>query len=175
MIAQWIDHGVSSAHHRNRHRPCVECAAVGATVDARRQSTDDRTTRDPTAEVPRATRRVRTSAGPTENTELFEMQVLGKFADVDRGPFIGATRIERAVAVARTIKRDQSDAFAGALMKLPEGERLDRVCRLCYGRAATEAEKGVAGKFVAGYGDARKAWAAWVRVTFASNDFLYVE
>jgi hypothetical protein len=69
----------------------------------------------------------------------------------------------------------KSDALAGALMKLPEGERLDRVCRLCYGRGPTEDERRVAAKFVAGYGDAGKAWAAWVRVTFASNEFLYVE
>ena len=69
----------------------------------------------------------------------------------------------------------KSDALAGVLLKLPEGDRLDRVSRLCYGRAATEAEKGVAAKFVAGYGDPRKAWAAWARVTFASNEFLYVE
>ena len=41
------------------------------------------------------------------------MQVISKFADVDRGPFICATRIEGAVAVARSIECDESHAFAG--------------------------------------------------------------
>ena len=78
-----------------------------------RRATDDRARQDPAPEVPSATRCVRTAAGPAEDPELFEIQVIGEFADVGRGPFICATKIERAVAVARTIKCDQSDAFAG--------------------------------------------------------------
>ena len=39
--------------------------------------------------------------------------MISKFADVGRGPFICASRIEGAVAVARSIECDESHAFAG--------------------------------------------------------------
>ena len=39
--------------------------------------------------------------------------MVGKFADVGRGSLVRATRIEGAAAVAGTINRDQSHAFAG--------------------------------------------------------------
>ena len=70
------------------------------------------------------------------------MQVIGKFADVGRGPFIGATRIERAVAVARSIKCDQSHAFAGGNVRdgSEVGMRTRRAMKSDDGRAIACAE-----------------------------------
>ena len=68
---------------------------------------------NPVPEVPSATGGVGTSARPADDPELFEIQVIGEFADVGRGPFICATRIEGAVALNRSIECDESHAFVG--------------------------------------------------------------
>ena len=43
------------------------------------------------------------------------------------------------------------------------------------GREATEKECLQGEKFVNDYGDEKEAWAAFARVLFSSNEFLYVE
>ncbi len=75
----------------------------------------------------------------------------------------------------------KSAKLAERLLKLPEGERLPRLFLLSFGRMPTSDEQRIATKFVGEYGSAmdkdreRTAWAAWVRVMFASNEFLYVD
>jgi hypothetical protein len=78
----------------------------------------------------------------------------------------------------------KSARLAERLLALPDDSaRLDRLCRLCLGRPATPGEVHLAGRFLAGYavpatdevGRRKQAWAAWVRVVLASNEFLYVE
>ena len=60
--------------------------------------------------------------------------------------------------------------------------RLERTCRLFYGRAPSAREREVNRRFLdetlreTKGGDAtRNAWAAWLRVMFASNEFVYVD
>jgi mono/diheme cytochrome c family protein len=50
-------------------------------------------------------------------------------------------------------------------------ERLDRACRLLYGRPAREADHKAAERFLSGGGD----WPAWLRVMFSSNEFVYLD
>ena len=75
----------------------------------------------------------------------------------------------------------KSAKLAERLLKLPEGERLPRLFLLSFGRMPTSDEQRIATKFVGEYGSAmdkdreRTAWAAWVRVMFASKEFLYVD
>src|SRR5437764_1333103 len=78
----------------------------------RSRSTDDRATNESTSEEPGATRGVRTATRPADDTEIIETEVISEVPDVTRETFIGSGRIERAVAVARTVKCDQPDAFA---------------------------------------------------------------
>ena len=64
------------------------------------------------------------------------------------------------------------------MLKLPEGERLPRLFLLSFGRVATSDEQRIASRFIADYGSTTekdRAWAAWARVMFASNEFLYVD
>ncbi|MDB5313793.1 MAG: Planctomycete cytochrome, partial [Gemmataceae bacterium] len=78
----------------------------------------------------------------------------------------------------------KSARLADRLTVLPDpATRLDRLHMLAYGRLPTADERRVATKFLAAYGGPgagdkdrdRRAWAAWVRVVFASNEFLYVD
>lgn len=71
----------------------------------------------------------------------------------------------------------KSAKLAERLARLPsDAARLERVCRLCYGRPPTPGEQRVAERFVAsGAANASQAWAAWARVMLASNEFLYVD
>ena len=59
----------------------------------------------------------------------------------------------------------RADSLATKLAALPADARLDRACRLLYGRPANDTERAVAGRFFAGYGkgDDKAAWAAWLR------------
>ena len=81
---------------------------------------------------------------------------------------------------------DKAAHFAKRLEAYPTDEiRLDRACRLMYGRPALESEQQAAKKFLDEYAEAlppssaperrRTAWAAWLRVMFASNEFIYVD
>ncbi|MDR3634798.1 MAG: DUF1553 domain-containing protein, partial [Isosphaeraceae bacterium] len=76
--------------------------------------------------------------------------------------------------------------LAGRLMDLVDDRaRLDRSCRLIFGRKPTDVQQRIAARFLAGYeaglppGDPlardQASWAAWLRVMFASNEFLYVD
>ena len=70
----------------------------------------------------------------------------------------------------------KSAKLAERLSKLPESERLPRLFLISFGRMPTSEEVGIATKFIAEYGGTPdKAWAAWIRVMFASNEFLYVD
>ena len=65
--------------------------------------------------------------------------------------------------------------LAERLLKLPEAERLERLYRVALGRSPLKEEREIATQFLGGFGTGDKAWAAWVRVLFASNEFLYVD
>jgi hypothetical protein len=69
----------------------------------------------------------------------------------------------------------KAEKLAARLLALPDdNKRLERLTTLCFGRPPTEAERSVAAKFLAAY-DRHRAWAAWVRVTLAGNEFLYLD
>ena len=69
----------------------------------------------------------------------------------------------------------RADSLAAKLLTLPDaGARVERACRLLYGRPARDKDREVARR-VAGTGDDRAAWATWVRVLFGSNEFVYVD
>jgi hypothetical protein len=63
-----------------------------------------------------------------------------------------------------------ADSLARRLNGLDTSAKLDRACRLLYGRPAGDADRRAAERFLAG-GD----WPGWLRVMLASNEFVYVE
>jgi hypothetical protein len=63
-----------------------------------------------------------------------------------------------------------ADSLARRLNGLGTDEKLDRACRLLYGRPAGEADRRAAARFLA-TGD----WPAWLRVMLASNEFIYLD
>jgi hypothetical protein len=66
-------------------------------------------------------------------------------------------------------------SLVARLAALPDdAARLDRACRLLYGRPPREVDRRIADRFLAA-GDRRAAWCAWIRVMFSSNEFLYVD
>jgi hypothetical protein len=65
--------------------------------------------------------------------------------------------------------------LAGALLALPEADRLDAVHRRCLGRRPTAVERALARRFLADGSDERQRWAGWVRVLMASNEFIHVD
>ena len=78
----------------------------------------------------------------------------------------------------------RSESLATRLMSLPNDvQRLDRACLLMYGRPAKEEERRIGDRFRKAYLDelpantdrAKAAWAAWLRVMFGSNEFVYVD
>jgi hypothetical protein len=77
----------------------------------------------------------------------------------------------------------KAKSFADRLQALPTDDaRLNRACRLCFGRAPSDAERAIARRFLDDAGRdspvtdrSRVAWAAWLRVLFASNEFLHVD
>ena len=70
----------------------------------------------------------------------------------------------------------RAESLATKLLATPDGERLDAACRLLYGRGATAREKEIASRFrQSSEGDAKSIWAAWLRVMFGSNEFVYVD
>ena len=67
----------------------------------------------------------------------------------------------------------KSQRFASRLMKFPEAERLDRLYGLMLSRKPTREERTIAGKFLGE--STEKNWSGWIRVMFASNEFLFVD
>jgi hypothetical protein len=58
-------------------------------------------------------------------------------------------------------------------VKLSDAERLDSLYLRMFNRKPTADERALAAKFL---GDgSEKNWAAWIRVLFASNEFLFVD
>ncbi|MGC6464692.1 MAG: DUF1549 and DUF1553 domain-containing protein [Akkermansiaceae bacterium] len=70
---------------------------------------------------------------------------------------------------------ESSKALADQVMKHPEAERSSWLISHVFNREATESECLKGSQFVADYGDEKEAWAAFARVLFASNEFLYTE
>ena len=77
----------------------------------------------------------------------------------------------------------RADGLARRLAELPAGPgRLDLACRLLFGRPPSALESAVSARFLAACstGDApapdrlRVAWSGWLRVLFASNEFIYI-
>jgi hypothetical protein len=80
----------------------------------------------------------------------------------------------------------KSLSLARRLEALPDdAARLERACWLMYSRASTSREQEVATRFLNDYAEAQStgapaerrssAWAGWLRVMFASNEFIYVD
>ena len=80
---------------------------------------------------------------------------------------------------------DLADRLSVKLMSTDAAERVDSVARRLFARVATADERAAASRFAEAYWDQladlsaaereRAVWAAWVRVQFASNEFLYVD
>jgi hypothetical protein len=70
----------------------------------------------------------------------------------------------------------RAESLAVRVLKLSdEKARVEYVCRLCFGRPAREKDHAIAGRFLSLEGDRKAACAAWLRVLFASNEFLYID
>lgn len=70
----------------------------------------------------------------------------------------------------------RAESLARKLLQMPESsDRLDRACRLLYGRPVHERERRVAGRFLAAQPNQKEAWASWLRVMFGSNEFIYLD
>ncbi|MFO0801629.1 MAG: PSD1 and planctomycete cytochrome C domain-containing protein [Gemmataceae bacterium] len=67
----------------------------------------------------------------------------------------------------------KSAKLAARIVKLRESERIDALYLRMFNRKPTADERAIAGKFL-GEG-LEQNWAAWIRVLFASNEFLYVD
>lgn len=70
---------------------------------------------------------------------------------------------------------ESSKALANFVMSQETEERASWLIEHLLGREATEEECLRCEAFVSGYGDEVEAWAAFSRVLFSSNEFLYVE
>ena len=80
-----------------------------------------------------------------------------------------------------------ASAFAGRLAPIAdERERIDRAYRICFARAAREEEVDGGAAFLAAWraewkqtegegAPEQEAWASYLRVLLASNEFLYVD
>jgi hypothetical protein len=70
----------------------------------------------------------------------------------------------------------RAESLAGRLLKLPDDKaRVEYACLLLYGRPAREKDHSIAQRFLATEGDRKAACAAWLRVMFASNEFIYID
>ena len=65
----------------------------------------------------------------------------------------------------------RAEGLARGLAARPVAERVDRACRLLYGRPAGDAERAAADRFLAAGGD----WPGWLRVMMCSNEFVYLD
>ncbi len=70
----------------------------------------------------------------------------------------------------------RAESLAGRLVQLADDKaRVEYVCRLLYARPAHEKDHTIAGRFLVNEGDRKAACAGWIRVLFASNEFLYID
>jgi hypothetical protein len=70
----------------------------------------------------------------------------------------------------------RAESLAGRLLKLNDDKaRVEYVCRLLFGRPAREKDYKIAGRFMVNEGDRKASCAEWIRVLFASNEFLYID
>jgi hypothetical protein len=70
----------------------------------------------------------------------------------------------------------RAESLAVRLLKLPDDEaRVEYVCRLFYCRPAREKDRAIASRFLVKEGDRKAGCAEWLRVLFASNEFLYID
>lgn len=70
----------------------------------------------------------------------------------------------------------RASSLAVRLLKLNDDKaRVEFACRLLYGRPAHEKDHTIAGRFLVKDGDRKAGCAAWIRVLFASNEFLYID
>lgn len=68
-----------------------------------------------------------------------------------------------------------SGAFAKNILSIPEDQRAAHAIKQILGREASNEEKQRANSFVRDYNHEGKAWSAFARVLFSSNEFLYLE
>lgn len=73
------------------------------------------------------------------------------------------------------LMHESSRALADLVISSTPIDRTAWLIEHLLGREATEKEGLQGERFVAGYGDEKEAWAAFARVLFSSNEFLYVE
>lgn len=70
----------------------------------------------------------------------------------------------------------RAESLAVRLLKLPDDRaRVEHACLLFYGRPAHDKDYSIAQRFLAAEGDRKVACAAWLRVMFASNEFVYID
>jgi hypothetical protein len=70
----------------------------------------------------------------------------------------------------------RADSLATRLMSLPDDKaRVEYACFLLYGRPAHEKDHDIARRFLVTDGDRKSACAEWLRVLFASNEFLFID
>jgi cytochrome c553 len=70
----------------------------------------------------------------------------------------------------------RAESLASRLLKLPdERSRVDQACLLLYGRPARETDRAIARRMLEGKKDDRAAYAAWLRVLFASNELVFID
>lgn len=68
-----------------------------------------------------------------------------------------------------------SDALAKIIMSMPADQRASGAIQHVLGRRASKEEKQRANSFIRDYHNEEKAWSAFARVLFSSNEFLYLE
>jgi hypothetical protein len=70
----------------------------------------------------------------------------------------------------------RADSLAERLLKLPDDKaRVDHACQLLFGRPAREKDHNIASRFLVKEGNRKAGCAEWLRVLFASNEFLYID
>jgi hypothetical protein len=70
----------------------------------------------------------------------------------------------------------RAESLAVKVLKLPDDRtRVDFVCRLLFCRPARDKDYAIAGRFATSEGDRKAGCAEWLRVLFASNEFLYID
>ncbi|MDA7518506.1 DUF1549 and DUF1553 domain-containing protein [Akkermansiaceae bacterium] len=73
------------------------------------------------------------------------------------------------------LMHESSKALAETVVSVPADERALWLVEHILGREATEKEGLQSEGFVTSYADEKEAWAAFARVLFSSNEFLYLE
>jgi len=73
------------------------------------------------------------------------------------------------------LMHESSRALAEIMVSSVSNDRISWSIKHLLGREATGQERQQGKKFISDYGDEKEAWAAFSRVLFSSNEFLYVE